>query len=590
MALSLHRSDGAAPLSATDGLELGRKDVAPKAATVSRVQCVVRLQPAGAIIEARGSNVTGVRPSAEAEWTWLRKGDQSSALAAGGQVALDKALPADALFTLCGPQSAGELRPVRWLWHSASGGWTAFAPELAARLEAAHSAGAASLVTDAERRVVFFPAMRQERLDDASRYRRVQREAAPPASPAASPALPATSPLAATGPPSVAAAEAAAGAAPAAAAAAAPSGDAGDAEAEPKRRRVLPRELGAYSQEEEKGDGAPPAATLPTTAPPAAAPSAAAPSAAAAGGKLGVARAVATPPDVRWYSAVPKEVIVRRPSEAPRGKVAAYDLDATLVRWLLPEGVFPTSLSQYALWSGGVLAELRAAHAAGCKLVIFSNQGGIKGAHEGKTAARVKGVIDWVAEELGVPLFACIATQKSEYRKPGAPMWGLMLRELNGGVQAHLAASSYTGDAAGRPGDIGDSDRDFAAAVGAAHGGSLAFRTPEEAFGAPEQVAGRGDGVAVPCPPREALGARAALLGGYWAEWPVLLVLCGPQGGGKSTFCEALLAGEGGGEGGGGAIRRWVVVCQDTVANGEPEPGERARRARRTDERARLLW
>jgi uncharacterized membrane protein len=55
-----------------------------------------------------------------------------------------------------------------------------------------------------------------------------------------------------------------------------------------------------------------------------------------------------------------------------------------LVRWLCPN--FPSSLSHYALWSDAALDSMRQQHAEGCKLVLFSNQAQIKGAHDGKSA------------------------------------------------------------------------------------------------------------------------------------------------------------------------------------------------------------
>jgi len=191
-----------------------------------------------------------------------------------------------------------------------------------------------------------------------------------------------------------------------------------------------------------------------------------------------------------------------------------------------------------------------------------------------------KALIDWLAWLLGVPLFALIATQVSSgYRKPAPGMWRLLLRELNQGVAVDLAASFYVGDMAGRQLDMGASDREFASNVGAVLGGTLAFRTPEEAFGPPDggSVHGGGGGASGggEAAPSLALRARAALLGGY-ASPPVLLVLCGPQGAGKSTFCELLLGGAptvfavAAAGASSGAPPAWTVVSQDTIGGGKP--------------------
>jgi len=76
-----------------------------------------------------------------------------------------------------------------------------------------------------------------------------------------------------------------------------------------------------------------------------------------------------------------------------------------------------------------VAPALRALHAKGFKIVIFSNQNGIKGALEGNsagtgTADTFRKRFDAFAAEVGVPLLAFGATQKDAkdpkfYRKPG---------------------------------------------------------------------------------------------------------------------------------------------------------------------------
>tara|TARA_B100000795_G_scaffold12683_1_gene8823 strand:+ start:625 stop:1878 length:1254 start_codon:yes stop_codon:yes gene_type:complete len=151
-----------------------------------------------------------------------------------------------------------------------------------------------------------------------------------------------------------------------------------------------------------------------------------------------------------------------------------------------------------------------------------------------------------------------------------------MEQELNGGEKIDLARSLFVGDAAGREGDFASSDRDFAINVGAERGGTLAFRTPEQAFGAPSRASPAaaadpfGAAAAVEGPSAAALQTRVALLGGY-ARHPLLLVLCGPQGSGKSFFCAALLH----------AAPAWVHVSQDTINNGKPGPRDKVERAAR---------
>jgi len=147
-------------------------------------------------------------------------------------------------------------------------------------------------------------------------------------------------------------------------------------------------------------------------------------------------------------------------------------VDGTLVR-TKTGAQFANRADDWQFLSGcGREAErAQALHALGFRLVLFSNQGGVRQALEGKRAGTVKGYIQAAARALGVPCDAFVAPGKDECRKPGLGMWRAFL-EANGAVD--LATSFFVGDAAGRAGDHSDSDRAFAAAAG------LRFYTPEE--------------------------------------------------------------------------------------------------------------
>ena len=81
-------------------------------------------------------------------------------------------------------------------------------------------------------------------------------------------------------------------------------------------------------------------------------------------------------------------------------------------------------------------------------------------------------------------------------------MWTAFVKERYKGMPPpDLALSFFVGDAAGRPGDHGDGDRVFAAAVG------LRFYLPEEAFG----DAAWPPLLASPVPAAEGGGAAAAV-------------------------------------------------------------------------------
>jgi bifunctional polynucleotide phosphatase/kinase len=172
---------------------------------------------------------------------------------------------------------------------------------------------------------------------------------------------------------------------------------------------------------------------------------------------------------------------------APCAKIAAFDLDDTLQKTRSGQkGYMVTDVNDFVDWSADVAPTLRRLHATGYKIVIFSNQGGVKGAMTGKRADVVRRRIDAFARAAGVPLQAFCATQKGvdkdprSYRKPGAGMWKLATSAaFNDGVEVNVAECFFVGDAAGRAGDFSASDKEFAAGAG------VRFMTPEEAFNAP---------------------------------------------------------------------------------------------------------
>ena len=252
--------------------------------------------------------------------------------------------------------------------------------------------------------------------------------------------------------------------------------------------------------------------------------------------------------DASWDSAF-GAVLFRRAHEPPRLKVAGFDLDMTLLRWNCGGKPYPSVLDDYELWSERVPERMRALHADGYKIVIFANRAGVQGAFTGKNAIKVKKLVEWIAHVTRVPLHAVFATRKpphagEQYHKPQPGLWGAMELTTNENVAVDPASSFYVGTNAGREGDAGNSDKAWAEAVGAARSVALKLQTPEEVFGPPAVAAGGfgGDGGGGGDDPlaHATLLARSALLGGY-LHGPRLVLLCGPQGAGKSHFCEALL-------------------------------------------------
>ena len=310
-------------------------------------------------------------------------------------------------------------------------------------------------------------------------------------------------------------------------------------------------------------------------------------------------------------------LLYRLTDEPPRQKVAGFDVDGTLLRWTCAG--WPHKPDDYALWSAAVVRRLRALHADGFKLVLFGNRGGIKGAFDGANARKASEFTDWIAHVLRVPLHCLYATRKkdaagepSRFFKPAIGMWDAMEELLNGGVPVDAGRSFFVGDAA--------TDREWAERVGRSRGVVVGFEGPAVFFGppagpcssnkehggasaanqaltSPDDGAGAGGvstGGAADVAPATALEARRALLGGY-LDGPRMLLLCGPQGAGKSVFSSQLLANEaggsseggddggGGGGGGGSGDPVWVHVSQDTISKagtaGSRPQVERAARA-----------
>ena len=281
-----------------------------------------------------------------------------------------------------------------------------------------------------------------------------------------------------------------------------------------------------------------------------------------------VAKEVKTPKSVSWTSLHSQHLLVRSPIVFnPKDKVAAFDLDQTLANWNVPPGSWPSSIQQYELWNSNVIEKLRKLDKDGYKLVIFSNQGGIKGALQGKIAARVKSIIDWIAKKVGRPVFAICSTMSgSEYHKPNAGMWGVMESRCNAGMEVRPDLSFFVGDSdgTGEGYQLEGVDKAFAENVGRLRNVEMKFYTPKEYFGDSnlelrKLTLPNSTLPSRPIVPKRATLERASLLGGYLAH-PLLLVLVGVQGSGKSTFCESL------GQG-------WCHLSQDTINNGRP--GER---------------
>lgn len=255
---------------------------------------------------------------------------------------------------------------------------------------------------------------------------------------------------------------------------------------------------------------------------------------------------------------------------APRTRVAALDWDGTLLNGRTQ---WPRQLHDYELWNLNLVTKLRDLYDRdNCKLIVLANKGGIQGAFAGKTAESCKAVLNWLAETVQRPVHVVLSTKKSSgYHKPAAKMWEVAETVCNSGVPFDVATSLYVGDSVVVTRDDGTttegSDVQFARNVG-----GVKFYTPQDLFGLSHMEL-RDKQKALPSEdiPDSALQTRAALLGGRVAG-PILLILCGAQGSGKSTFCANLMSGD-------GNSSHWVHLSQDTINNGKSGPRQKVEEA-----------
>ncbi|KAI9793511.1 MAG: hypothetical protein M1816_007943 [Peltula sp. TS41687] len=171
-------------------------------------------------------------------------------------------------------------------------------------------------------------------------------------------------------------------------------------------------------------------------------------------------------------------------------KIAAFDLDSTLIR-TASGNQHAKMEGDWKWWDPIVPSTLKELHDTGYKLVIMSNQAGIRLKPDPKSVkgdlkrlSVFKGKVSAILDHLDLPISLYAATGQDQYRKPRTGMWEEMLKDygLLEARQVDTAGSFYVGDAGGRSGvpgtrnDFACSDRNLAENL------KIAFHTPEEFF------------------------------------------------------------------------------------------------------------
>jgi bifunctional polynucleotide phosphatase/kinase len=217
----------------------------------------------------------------------------------------------------------------------------------------------------------------------------------------------------------------------------------------------------------------------------------------------------------------------------PSDKIASFDMDGTLIA-TKSGNKFSTGRTDWKWWHPKVPTKLKELHKSGYKLVIFSNQGGVG---KGKVSAKdIKGKVEDIIAELGLPMMAFLATGEDKWRKPSASMWDHFVKHHNGGVKVDTKDSFYCGDAAGRPKawdgnaktkkDFSCSDRKFAHNVG------LPFKTPEMCFLGQQDVAFEWGSIDPTTIPKD----KTAYEGDLASDSQEMIISVGFPASGKSTF------------------------------------------------------
>ncbi|KAF5663742.1 bifunctional polynucleotide phosphatase kinase [Fusarium heterosporum] len=238
----------------------------------------------------------------------------------------------------------------------------------------------------------------------------------------------------------------------------------------------------------------------------------------------------------------------------PRRKIAAFDLDSTLISTSSGKK-HASSGTDWKWWHSSVPDKLRELYQDGYRVVILSNQAGLtlhfdakyKGpkGNAQKRVSEFKQKCSAVLNSLNLPTCVYAATEHDIYRKPRTGMWTEVCDDYDvSKTDVDLENSIFVGDAGGRTAtfskgpdgspatakDFSCSDRNFAHNVG------IKYLTPEEFFlGDKPRTFAREFDLAEHSFSDDAQSGNSAWNFERTNEKDMIL-FCGPPGAGKSTF------------------------------------------------------
>ncbi|PHH60716.1 hypothetical protein CDD81_1334 [Ophiocordyceps australis] len=189
---------------------------------------------------------------------------------------------------------------------------------------------------------------------------------------------------------------------------------------------------------------------------------------------------------------------------APRCKLAAFDLDSTLITTASGKK-HASNAGDWKWWDSSVPGKLRELHhKQGYQVVILSNQGGLtlhfNSAFKGPKASAQKRVSDFkqkctaILSSLDLPTSIYAATANDMYRKPRDGMWREACKDYGMSESTlDIANSFFVGDAGGRTavastcpdgnGSATSATKDFSCSDrNLAHNLGITYQTPEEYF------------------------------------------------------------------------------------------------------------